>query len=140
MSDTPYLRAAIVGASAGLRTFTAPAATLAAGGSRWARPALVVATGELVGDKLPMTPPRTTLPALGARIVSGAACGAAVSRRNGGAALLGALLGGVAAYASTFAGYTLRSVGAESVPDLPLALAEDALAIAAARYANRAAG
>ena len=87
--------AAGIGVVAGLRSMTAPAAVCQAGLQRKLRlshtglhylntPAAAnltaaLAVGEIVTDKLSFTPNRTDPGPLGARIVSGAVCGAALS-------------------------------------------------------------
>jgi uncharacterized membrane protein len=128
------LEAAVIGAACGLRTFSGPA-TLAAGGQLgdgWVQKATIVAAaGELVGDKLPLTPPRTDAPSLAARIASGAFCG----YRLGGP--VGAGLGAIAAVGSAFAGMqTRRQVGhALKLPDIVVAAGEDAVTYGLARIA-----
>ena len=91
----------------------------------------LLALAELVADKLPKTPNRTSLPGLIARIVMGALTGACVALSASGASILGAVLGIVGAVAGTFAGYKARTgiVKALSVPDIYVALAEDLIAI-----------
>lgn len=148
--------AAALGAVAGMRSMTAPAllAQAARTGSinlestpfefLSTQRAADIVTGaallELVGDKLPFTPDRTSAPGLIARIVSGATVGAALSSARKKDWLPGALVGAAAAVAGAFAGYWLRKTLTESAgsPDLPIALAEDAVAIglgiAALRY------
>jgi uncharacterized membrane protein len=133
-----YFRSAAIGASAGLRTFSAPAATLAAGGSAWTGIAIFVAAGELIFDKLPAAPSRLSPAGLGARIVSGGSCGAALADRADGSRTLGALCGAATAVASAFAGHSFRRYLTKTIgwSDLPIALIEDALAIGTARVAN----
>jgi uncharacterized membrane protein len=86
----------------------------------------LLALGELVGDKLPTTPSRTAPPGLIARLVTGAVTGAAIA---GGT---GAAVGAVGALAGTFGGYQARTglVRALGTADLPIALLEDAVAVA----------
>lgn len=89
----------------------------------------VLALGELVYDKLPMTPSRKTPPGFIARIVSGALTGATI-----GAAvdslLLGLVLGAVGAVAGTLGGAAARAkLAAFFGRDLPAALVEDVVAI-----------
>jgi uncharacterized membrane protein len=129
------LQATVVGAACGLRTFSGPAALAARGafGDGWVPKAVLVAAGgELVGDKLPLTPPRTDAPALAGRIASGAYCG----YRLGGA--LGAGLGAVSAVGSAFAGMQARrQIGhALKLPDIPVAVAEDLVTYGLARAAT----
>lgn len=88
-------RSAMAGASTGGRTFTAIAALAltappdAAGRpdrtllAPWARGLLgVLAVGELVGDKLPVSPSRLEAPGLSGRLVFGALCGVVIARRD----------------------------------------------------------
>ena len=86
---------------------------------------------ELIGDKLPSTPARTEKKSLIGRTSIGAISGAVIyslARKN---AYMGALLGGLTALASTYAMYELRKTVKQktSAPDLPVALAEDALVV-----------
>jgi len=91
----------------------------------------LLAIGEIFNDKLPKTPPRTAIPALIARLLSGACCAAAlaVSARSGFvgpvvAGMIGALIG-------TYGGYNTRHslVTKARFMDFPVALLEDAIAI-----------
>jgi uncharacterized membrane protein len=138
MGTQAYLRALGVGASCGLRTFTAPAVTLWEGGSTWAGPVAVLAAVELVADKLPSMPSRTRPIGLGFRIASGAFCGATLAGRCDGSNIVGAVCGAAAAVAAAFAGYGIRRYLTVEIewPDLPVALIEDAIAFFAARNAN----
>lgn len=104
------------------------------------RIALVSAIGEIVGDKLPMTPSRIDGPARYARIGGGAVMGALVASglgaRSGGLAFA-ALSGAAGAVAGTWGGYHARKgiVESSGLPDLPIALVEDVAAVAIARLA-----
>jgi uncharacterized membrane protein len=84
--------------------------------------------GELVGDKLPKAPGRTSLPPLLGRVVSGAVVGAAVFASEGRRTTTGMALGSTAAIAAAFAGERLRALAVEKtgLPDPVVALAEDA--------------
>jgi uncharacterized membrane protein len=84
--------------------------------------------GELVGDKLPATPSRTSSPPLLGRAASGAVVGAAVFVSEGRRAPIGAALGSTAAIVASFAGERLRALTVEKtgLPDPVVALAEDA--------------
>ena len=94
--------------------------------------ATALALGELITDKLPKTPSRKTPMPFGARIVSGAVCGAAVATPTG-ATLFGLLLGAVGAVIGTFGGAALRSWLARAFgKDLPAALIEDVIAVGSA--------
>ncbi len=89
------------------------------------------AIGELIADKLPFIPGRTRPGPLGARIIFGALCSAALCFSGGASLLLGGILGGVGGIAGAFAGYNYRrwlSRGAK-LPDLLIALLEDVVAV-----------
>ena len=101
-----YLLALLIGIVAGSRAMTAPAAVSWAAsrvarsdgtGLAWlAHPRTqwlltVFALGELVTDQLPSTPSRTVPVQFGARILTGALCGAAIGTAVGSGAR-GALL------------------------------------------------
>jgi len=92
---------------------------------------LVMALGEFVGDKLPMTPSRTALPPLLGRVVSGALVGAALLASDGRHAATGAVVGSSAAVAGAFTGERLRALAGEKtrLPDPVVALAEDAVVL-----------
>lgn len=135
MTIAPYARALGIGAVAGLRSMTAPASTLFTHDRRLARVARYAALGELIADKLPFVPARTALPSLAFRVAIGGVCGDAVARRQHASRTGGAALGVLGAVAGTYLGYTLRSAVTRRrlVPDVVVALVEDALAVAAAR-------
>ncbi len=132
-----YARSAGIGAVAGLRTFTAPAATLESGGNVWAGLVVALAAGELVADKLPFTPSRLQPGGLIARIVSGGLCGGELAVRSAASRLVGTIAGAAAAVGSAWIGASIRTSVARlgKVPDFPLALVEDGIAIVAARAA-----
>jgi uncharacterized membrane protein len=127
--------AALLGAAAGLRTSTpfgalALRGRLGGGSVRLAAVACVV--GELVIDKLPMTPSRTSPPGLACRLASAAVCGGLTS----GAA--GTVVGSAAACGAAFAGERTRAAIGRRIglSDPLIALAEDALAIGIALAAT----
>jgi uncharacterized membrane protein len=143
-----YLLALLIGVIAGLRAMTAPAAvswathlgalhlagtSLAFFGSTWATGIFtVLAIVELITDQLPKTPSRKVPVQFGARIVSGALCGAAVGMA-GGSWPVGLVLGAVGAICGTLGGAEGRSrLGRALGKDLPAALVEDAVAIGGA--------
>ncbi len=98
-----------------------------------ARALALAAAGELAADKHPSTPARIAPVALFGRVAAGAAVGSVAAGRN--RQLLGALTGAGCAVAGTYAAWFLRR-GAGRIPLLPdmaIALAEDALAISLAR-------
>ncbi|RSL15226.1 putative membrane protein [Edaphobacter aggregans] len=138
----------LLGCVAGLRTFTAPAVVCWGAHLGWLHFAgtgfgfidymvtliifTLLALGELISDKLPKTPARTTPPQLIGRILFGGFAGAALSVGAGGALMTGLLAGAVGAAIGTFAGYHMRHalVTQLRLPDLPVAIMEDLLAIA----------
>jgi len=135
----PYLRALGIGAAAGSRTFTAPAATLQAGGNVWAGLAMLAAAGEYVIDKLPKTPSRLEAAPFLGRLVSGGLCGGAVAARNDGSRAGGIVAGAIGAAAGAWLCAHGRAFVAErGWPDLPAALFEDAYAICLAQVVNKA--
>jgi uncharacterized membrane protein len=90
-----------------------------------------LAVVELITDKLPFTPSRLTAVPLGARIVSGALCGAVVAAVAHGPLVVGAIVGAIGAVAGSFGGYYARKnlVAALKVPDIAVALTEDVVTI-----------
>jgi len=141
------LFAFLIGFFAGLRSLTAPAATAWAVYLGWMRlerplsligslPSVVILTvlavAELVADKLPKTPNRTSPPGLIARAVTGGVTGACVAVSGAQGALLGALLGAVGGVVGCFAGYQARQrlVKALGTRDIYVALLEDVVAVA----------
>lgn len=91
----------------------------------------VLAAGELIGDKIPNVPDRTVPLEFGARIASGATCGAFLSQTEGESVAAGAVAGGLGAAVGTLAFFRLRQWLTRDLglPDPVVALAEDALAI-----------
>jgi uncharacterized membrane protein len=92
----------------------------------------VLALGELITDQLPTTPSRKVPAQFGARILNGGLSGAAI----GFAAdnwVIGGVLGVIGAVLGTLGGSAVRArLAATFGRDLPAALIEDAVAIAAA--------
>jgi uncharacterized membrane protein len=146
MESSILLFSLLIGFFAGLRSLTPPAVTSWATYIGWLtleRPfsfvgsivsvliLSVLALGELVADKLPRTPNRTSPPGLIARIVTGGFTGACIAVAAGGGAIIGAILGIAGALAGTFAGFKARTgiVKALNVPDIYVAVAEDLIAI-----------
>ena len=97
--------------------------------SHWIFTALAI--GELIGDKLPMTPSRITWFPLVGRFCFGGLCGALAATALTGPWIEGALLGAFSAIAGAFLGYHLRHylVATRGFKDLYVALAEDAATI-----------
>jgi len=144
---TVLLFSFLLGCVDGLRSLTAPAVVCWAAYFGWLHfagtkleflehPATrivvtLLALGELVADKLPNTPARTAPVGLIARIVLGGACGVALAVSAGANVALAAGMGCVGAIVGAFSGYEIRHalVSGMHVPDLVVALAEDAIAI-----------
>jgi uncharacterized membrane protein len=141
-----YVLAFLIGVAAGLRAMTAPAAVCWAARLGWLKlqgtplaflghavtPWIftIAAIGELINDKLPKTPSRKVPPQFIARVVMGALCGAALGA-TAGALAGGLILGAIGAVAGTLGGAEFRSRLARMAgKDLPIALLEDAIAIA----------
>jgi uncharacterized membrane protein len=88
---------------------------------------ILAALGETLADKTPIPPRRTHPVLLTWRATVGAFVGAAVFVREGRAALAGAVLGGMAGAASTFASYEARRRAVQKLgwPDPVVAVIED---------------
>lgn len=140
------LFAFLIGFFAGLRSLTAPAATAWAVYLGWLRlerplaligsvPSVVIftvlAVVELVADKLPKTPSRTSPPGLIARIVMGGLTGACVAAGGAEGVLPGAVLGAAGGVVGCFGGYHARTglVKALGSRDIYVALLEDLVAV-----------
>ena len=134
----PYGKAILIGIVAGMRCFLAPALLVKKSDEPCESASCTIpstalsflAAGELVGDKTPYIGNRTDPGPLFGRIVSGAICGGAVAKKNGGEPAIGLIAGGLSAFASAHACYLTRRELAKvtGAPDLVLALAEDAAA------------
>ena len=140
--------ALLIGITAGLRTL-APIAVISwaaqfgwlqlqgtwlafLGATATAYVASALALGELVTDKLPSTPSRKIPVQFGARIFSGALCGAALGVPSD-AMMAGLLLGAVGAVIGTLGGAAARGrLAAAFGNDLPAALLEDVVAVGGA--------
>ncbi|QEN13923.1 DUF4126 family protein [Mycolicibacterium sp. ELW1] len=140
------LLALLIGVVAGLRAMTAPAVVawgaflgwidVTGKWSEWVGSWITVAVltvllfVELVTDQLPKTPSRKTTPQFLTRLLTGAFAGAVIGSAffhtfsSVGAGIIGAVLG-------TLGGYEARSrlVAANGGRDLPVAIAEDVLAV-----------
>jgi uncharacterized membrane protein len=88
----------------------------------------VMAAGEMVADKLPFTPDRTSPPSVAFRAISGALVGGSFCAANRRSPVAGAVIGAVGAVAATYAAFHLRRylVKERGLPDMVVALAEDA--------------
>lgn len=147
-STTTYSRAALLGFVAGMRSQlplallarSAPGACGGAAGlvvrqlhtpvARWLT--ALAALGELIGDKLPMTPSRLDPGPLAGRFLFGGVAGGILARKAGCSTAAGALLGAAGAGIGAFTGYHLRAALATSspAPDPLLGAAEDGIALA----------
>ncbi|WIB66814.1 MULTISPECIES: DUF4126 family protein [unclassified Curtobacterium] len=101
------------------------------------RGALVAsAAGELVADKLPVTPSRLKPGALLGRVTAGAIAGLVIGSVGGSSVsrLQTAVLGGVGAVIGSYAGYLGRTAlgWVSGLPDPVVALVEDAITVAGA--------
>jgi uncharacterized membrane protein len=145
-----YLLALSIGIVAGLRAMTAPAAIswaahlgalklggtwLAFLGFTWTPWIITLfAIGELINDQLPNTPSRKVPAQFGARIVMGAVSGAAIGAGVAGSSwVFGLVICAIGAVIGTLGGAAVRGrLAAAFGRDLPAALIEDFVAIAAA--------
>jgi len=124
-----YLRAFGIGIVAGLRSMTAPAIARAKTKDNISAVLTMAMLGEMLIDKLPITPSRTMPVALVVRAISGGvsaaivvACAKDVDRR------IAIGLGVVGAIAGSFAGERIRVTAAGKIPDTLVALVEDLVA------------
>jgi uncharacterized membrane protein len=147
-----FILAIGIGIVAGLRSLTAPAVVawaahlgwLSLSGSSLAFMGSTVvvaifsllAIGELIADKMPKTPRRTSLVPLLTRIVTGGLCGGSLCASANQSLLIGALLGGTGAVIGAFAGYDIRRrlVSKLNTKDLLIAIPEDLIAIGLAWF------
>lgn len=145
----------VLGVSTGLRSFTPLAVTawfarmghvpVEGTWAAWvAHPAAVglltaAAIGEYVGDTLPNAPDRTEPVGLLGRLVCGGLVGAILATASKRPLAAGIAMGAVGALAGTFGGFALRRslTKGSGLPDLPVALAGDAAAVALAVAALR---
>lgn len=141
-------RSAALGFAAGARSTLGVAGALVAARRAPGRPArrfergrlaagALAVGGELVVDKLPMTPSRLQTPSLVARIVSGAGGGAALARQAHARVAGPAVVGGVCAAAGALAGSAWRQAAAARMPPWCAAVAEDAAALLLTSFAAR---
>jgi uncharacterized membrane protein len=148
MATTAFVLALLIGATAGLRAMTAPAAVSWAARLGWLQLGptglaflgyavtpwilTVLALGELVTDQLPSTPSRTVPIQFGTRILMGALSGGAIGAGVGLMAL-GLAAGIAGAIIGTLGGRAYRArLAAAFGNDRPAAFIEDAVAIVGA--------
>jgi uncharacterized membrane protein len=145
-----FVLAVGIGIVAGLRSLTAPAVVawgahldwlnlhaspLAFMGSTTAVAIFsLLAIGELVADKLPMTSKRTAAAPLLARIITGGLCGACLCAAAGKSLLVGTLLGGIGGFVGAFLGYDIRRRLDSHIKDLVVAVCEDVVAVGLALF------
>jgi uncharacterized membrane protein len=138
----------IIGIIAGLRSLTAPALVSWAAHIGWldlsgshlhflgsTAAAIVLsllALGELVMDKLPKTPNRTSSGPLVFRVITGGFSGAVICVSAHQSLVIGVILGSLGGIVGAFAGYGIRRrlVKNSGHPDFAVAIAEDIIAIA----------
>jgi uncharacterized membrane protein len=91
----------------------------------------LLAIGELIADKLPQVPKRTSPIPLGARILMGALCGACLCATANRSTFSGAVLGALGAVLAAFGGYEIRKrlVNNLKVRDVLVAIPEDLIGI-----------
>jgi len=97
----------------------------------------VLAVGELIGDKLPRIPNRTSPGPLLLRIILGGLAGAICATAMMGPGVEGVLLGAIGALLGAFAGFMVRRDLVEKIgcKDWHVALVEDAITILFATFA-----
>lgn len=151
-----FLQAGAVGVLAGMRSISAPAVvtdylakrpdTVTAGAplhylsSPWVGRSLrALAAGEMVADKLPIVPERTSPPSAMARTLSGGLAGALLGMMYQHNALLTGLVGAAAATGTTYGMYRLRKQASEetAVPDAAWGILEDMLVLGVGYYVRR---
>jgi uncharacterized membrane protein len=133
-----------LGAIAGLRSMSAPALLARSvrrgdldapdlpflGSPRISGLLALLAVGEMIADKMPFIPSRTSAPSLLGRLLSGALVGATLFTSEGRHGNSGAILGALSALAAAYAGEGLRSAGVrKGIPDPILATLEDRLVL-----------
>lgn len=144
VTPATYKTIGLAGA-AGLRSMAAPAFLARAvrrrdldapnlpalGSARLSKALTFLAVGEMMADKTPFVPARTSAPALLGRAVSGALAGATLFASEGRRTNSGAILGAVCAAGAAYAGENPRSAGVRrlGLPDPLLAVLEDRLVL-----------
>lgn len=144
--------ALVIGICVGLRSLTPPAAVSWAAALHWidlgrsrlgfltTKPAVAILTilalTELVADKLPSAADRTAPAGLLTRILLGGLCGTCIAVAGAQRPWLGILVGVAGAMIGCFAGFQARTrlVKALKVPDIVIAIVEDAVAIGGSLY------
>jgi uncharacterized membrane protein len=135
-------------ATAGLRSMAAPALLArsvrrgdllapdlpALGSPKVSALLAILAVGEMIADKTPLIPSRTSAPALLGRLLSGALAGATLFVAEGRQRNSGAILGALSAFAAAHAGERLRAAGVQKgIPDPILGTLEDRIVLVLGR-------
>ncbi|GCE11540.1 hypothetical protein KTT_13990 [Tengunoibacter tsumagoiensis] len=129
-----YRKASLLGLTTGLRSML-PLALLARSEEKLPNPRLktltmVLAIGEVIGDKLPTTPSRLKTGPLVGRLIIGAIAGAFLCQRAHQSPVIGAVRGALGAAIGSIAGSAYRSFmpSFTEIPDIFWAAIEDAAA------------
>ena len=140
-----YAGSALVGVLAGMRSMSAPAVlgqlnrkgalVEVTGTLDWVRhrgfitASSVLAVGEMIADKLPITPNRTAAGPLMGRALAGGLSGAVICSAKRRSVLAGAFIGAAAAVGMAYGAFMLRKQLGQKlhIPDAAMALAEDAI-------------
>jgi uncharacterized membrane protein len=151
-----YFRVAMLGFAVGLRT-TSPLSWLGEDGLFKTNPGTasssllnilqsptiktvtrLLAAGELLVDKLPITPSRISPGPLGARLAIGGLIGMMMCRQYNQPPLAGAMLGGTSALVSSYVGYFLRKQMSKAgkIPALAWGVTEDMIALRLGEFAK----
>jgi uncharacterized membrane protein len=95
----------------------------------------LLAMGEMIADKTPFIPARTSAPALLGRVLSGGLAGATLFASEGRDRNSGAILGALCATIAAYAGENFRTVGSErlGLPNALLGALEDKTVLALGR-------
>jgi len=98
----------------------------------------ILAVGEMIADKTPLVPSRTSVPALLGRLLSGALAGTTLFVAEGRRRNSGAILGALSAFAAAHAGERLRAAGVrKGIPDPILGALEDRIVLVLGRHVLR---
>lgn len=121
-----YVQSALLGATTGIRSTSGTFAAKWSDTNRLPLGSAMALGGEMVADKLPFVPPRTTPGGLVPRIGGAIYAVRSTTKRPGAAAYA---IAAVAAIATAFAATRLRKIITErtSIPDFVVGLAEDAV-------------
>lgn len=124
-----YIAALVLGFVCGLRVFTGLAVLMLSRGGLWGIVLGVAALGEYVADLMPWIPPRTKMPSIIVRPVSGFIAGHLYGTMHGADGVVAGIGGLIGALVGTFSGYSARIWLIEKIGNIPAGLAEDVIAI-----------